>query len=115
MKKNKTTDFIKRGMVSWECILYTTQDYLFFNFECWKGKKSCQLAVKITKKNRCTVAYRRDQQQGKILGKILWLGSCHIWTFKHYKIIAISILHKKKKKNKQTKHHKTNNKKKHNF
>lgn len=70
-EKTKTSDFIRKGLISWGCILYPMQDY-FFNLACWKRNKSCQLGVKITKENRCTVAYRRDQQreQGKILGKI---------------------------------------------
>lgn len=69
-EKNKTSDFIRKGLISWECILYSMQDYVFY-LACWKRNKACQLGVKITKENRCTVAYRRIQhrEQGKILGK----------------------------------------------
>ena len=40
------------------------EDYLFiFYLVYWKRNKSYQLAVKITKENRCTVTYNRDQQK----------------------------------------------------
>lgn len=71
LKKPKTSDFIRKGLISQECILYPIEDY-FFNLACWKRNKSCQIGVKTTKENKCTVGYRRDQQkeQGKIVGKI---------------------------------------------
>lgn len=78
IQKTKTSDFIRKGLISWEYFLYPMQNY----FLTWHvGRESCRLGVKITKENRCTVAYRRNQQseQGKILGKIHWLGSYHIW------------------------------------
>lgn len=72
MKKIKQLTSLGEGWSHGNAFYRQCRIIYFFNLACWKRNKSCQLAVKITKENRCTVAYRRDQQReraGKNTGK----------------------------------------------